>query len=123
MARLRQYARGAEALIEFLGDECQPVPQSQAYARSRICENCPLNRRPKTLPARALRSVQRLAHRYTRIKKRMGLSVPNEHALGLCDACECLVALKVHIPLYHILRYTDNDTMERFHPDCWVINE
>jgi len=63
------------------------------------------------------------AKEYWGIKRRMSLSVPNEGKLGLCGACDCLLSLKVHVPLEHILKWTDNETMDRFHPACWILNE
>jgi len=53
----------------------------------------------------------------------MRLEVPVRIRLGVCAACWCPLRLKVHIPLKHIMDYTDEETLDNLHPECWMLKE
>jgi hypothetical protein len=50
----------------------------------------------------------------------MNLHVLNEEKLKVCGACECILPLKVWVPMKFI---KDTTPTEKLHPDCWILKE
>lgn len=114
------------ALEEWLGAGGKPVMQTLADARALTCSTCELGnqkhgwRELLTLPASvALRA-------YLETKNKMKLATPLDDELGSCQACHCVLTLKVWQPLRHIKDNTTPETFEKHrkaNPKCWVLNE
>lgn len=114
----QQVADGARTLAEWLGEGAHPALESQA--RADVCKACPLNYRGRWLIPDALAaSIKRIAE----IKSNMALTVEGEAELGWCEACNCNLALKVHVPLSTILNHTPDATLDKFPGWCWLKTE
>lgn len=125
----RYLANGAQALIEFLGPEQEPVALEIATRRAAIClgseerKPCPLN-----LPAKGWKkTISKLALKATRayfhIKDALELRVEGEEKLGICDACWCPLKLKIWMPIKHIIDHTPEEVLADLHKDCWIRSE
>ena len=114
VARIKQDARGARVIADWLGHGGHPVPLDQATWRASVCGKCPknvhLSRAPEHAIAQAILEQQR-------VRTKLALRVPNESTLKSCDVCGCVLALKVWVPLEHI------DKEEGFPPNCWIPQE
>lgn len=103
----------------WLGDGLRPVPPEQSQARTNVCLKCPKNvKRPiyEFLAGIAVKKVKRTIE----YKNRLGLRVDGEKDLHVCDACLCILELKVHAPLKHILATAPTDGLPKW---CWIITE
>lgn len=111
--RLKQDARAARILAEWVGAGQRPVETTVAQDRSQICKNCPENKVPRGTAEAALASA---ILEQTRLKTGLGLRVEGESELKSCDICGCHLPLKVWVPFEHL------DT-EGFPPHCWITKE
>lgn len=102
----------------WLGDGGQPVPVPLANARAAICLHCPLN------SSKAWESiagdVMSWALRVNRFKEQMHLHSDEEKKLHICDACSCVLRLKVWVPLEHVVETTP---LEKLDQKCWILAE
>lgn len=101
----------------WLGDGGQPVTPQQSHARASVCLPCPYNNanRPAWKFIAEVGSWE-LRHQIE-LKREMKLSTPMDDWIHVCDACGCLLTLKVHAPLKHILATTDLDALPSY---CWI---
>lgn len=100
----------------WLGDGGKPVPQQEAQQRANICLRCPLNK-DKGLSHLIAEGAASIVHRQMEIKHRLRLHVEGEQNLHICDACDCVMNLKVWVPMKHIL---DNTDTKDLHENCWI---
>ena len=121
--KVLRWLRGATAIAEFLGPSGQPVSWWQATDRSEVCLKCPLNLRLPWWQKVWFWIVAASAIRYMLVARKLNLVVPCQNKLGVCAACWCPLRLKVHIPLKHIMDYTDEETLDNLHPECWMLKE
>ncbi len=121
--KVTSWVRGAIAIAEFLGPSGQPVHRVQATCRARVCFACPLNLHLPLWRRMWFWLVAASAIRYLWVARSMRLEVPGQHKLGVCGACWCPLRLKVHVPLKHILDYTEEETLEELPQECWMLKE
>lgn len=112
-------AVGARTLIDWLGDGGKPVPHAQAEARSNICVTCPLNT-PGDLTNWFTRGASELIRKQVGAARDLGMSTSSDDKLGVCSACSCPVALKVHVPLAYILKSIPADSKKALDSKCWI---
>lgn len=104
---------------DWFGDGGVPVPSEQSQARADVCLKCPYNRELNFWEL--LTSAASFAtKKQIQAKNDMALRVNGEEDLHTCAVCLCLLTLKVHVPLTHILNSSD---MEGLPPHCWQITE
>lgn len=60
---------------------------------------------------------------YMRWKKHLQLEIPNDAELQICDACACVLKLKVWSPIKHIADTMTREDFNRLHTNCWIISE
>ena len=123
LARVRGIHRGATTLAEWIGNGAIPVSPVVADRRATICSGCPKNEPAEGFADLIVGKVADSIADQTIVKNALGLTTIKEDRLGVCEACWCPLRLKVWVPLDQILKHTDKDTIERFHPACWVTNE
>lgn len=121
--RLSYWFNGAVAIAELLGPTGVPVEHSLAASRARTCLKCRCNVKLTWLGRLFYNFLSFAAIRYTLIAKKLKLRVDGERDLGVCSACMCPLKLKVHVPITHIVDYTNEETMAAFHPHCWILAE
>ena len=101
-------------LLDWLGDGAKPVLSEEAERRSKICLNCPNNRR-------GFGVVESSA---AIIKKKLGLKNKMEAGLDSCLGCGCYLPLKVWVPYEHIKAWQRTPELEacrKANPNCWQI--
>lgn len=116
-------ASGFQTLANWLGDGGKPVDQELAEKRAAICADCPQNPPDGggwlatfTIPA------QNLIRRQLQERKELKLSTSLDSKLNLCEACDCPLHLKVHVPLNYILTHIPEAAKERLDPRCWILH-
>lgn len=103
-------------LVEWLGAGGVPVHAGIAASRATVCETCPRNRKARWWEG-AKTGVADVIRAHLQSKNDAELTVPNEAELGMCDVCGCVLALKVHTPMEHILSQTP---LPEFPEHCWI---
>ncbi len=58
-----------------------------------------------------------------RLETRQQLQLEHLKRFNQCAVCSCLIAMKVWVPLSHILRWTPSSTLKELDPKCWILNE
>lgn len=123
LGRIRSIARGAATLADWIGDGAVPVSPFVADRRGAICAGCPMNRPADDFADVVTGSIAEAISAQTIVKNAAGLASAHEDKLGFCDACGCPLRLKVWVPLHTIKARTEQETMDAFHPACWIRNE
>ncbi len=114
----------AKPLEDWLGSGGNPVAPELAEHRASVCVPCPVNKAGwrdfLTLPA-ALAIKE-----YLSIKHKMKLTTTHDAQLESCNACHCVLELKVHQPIDHVKANTTAEEFEKHreaNPNCWVLAE
>lgn len=116
--RVARLAGGVETLVEWIGSG-DPVASGVAAMRAGTCAVCPMNQDGGAVAivtkpiANAIRSQMALKHE-------LNLTTDVDSKLNTCMACDCQLKLKVWVPIGSILERTSDDTLTRFHQDCWI---
>lgn len=117
-----QVAVGVRSLFKWwMGGE-SPVPAKQSKERSYKCLICPLNR-PETDFEIVTGTVASLTKEVMAFRHRQSMTLPDEHLLGVCDACGCDLKLKLHVPIKHILDTMKEEQLQALHANCWIREE
>lgn len=119
---VQRTAAGVRVLIEWLGAGLKPVSSEAAEARAQVCVKCPLNQEGgfwEKLDALAAEEVRTMLG----IRHDLQMKTSVDAQLKSCTACGCWIALKVHVPLNHIIKQTPDDTWLKFDASCWLISE
>lgn len=110
--RLKQDAKGAFALREWIGEGALPVEQELAEQRSDICSRCPQNVRKRRVEEKIAETIRR----HEEARSQINLRTSNDINLNTCESCGCYLKLKVWVPI-------ENQTEAKFPPHCWVLKE
>jgi hypothetical protein len=118
--------RAAKTLLDWGEDGFKPVAQEVAQARSDVCMGrisgnpCPFNQDKKIDLNSPVASVI-LSH--IESKNQMRLTVEGEDKLNICMICNCVLKLKVFVPLDTLTGRMDAATISKFqteYPPCWM---
>ena len=109
---------GAATLKEWFDEDYKGVPPGIAEHRASICAVCPLNRDEKWSERFAGYFETLLAIR--RIMKERGMVTVHDHKLGVCDACQCPMKIKIWTPLHIINNHIPAQTRDKLHEKCWM---
>jgi hypothetical protein len=121
-SKISRAVGGINLLTDWLGAGMKPVDASLALKRSKVCLKCPMNQlgdfwqRIEAKIAETIRTV-------LEIKSDLDLKLPDEDKLHSCTACDCWVPLKSFVPISHIKETTDEETLAKLHPKCWILKE
>jgi hypothetical protein len=122
VAELKNDLAGLATLKDWLGDSMCPVNPVKSEWRASVCAPC-LKNQPgdwfdavKNVIADAIRSQLSL-------KKKINVSTSLDDRLGTCSVCSCNQRLKVHVPIEHIKKHTEEKTVKEFPAWCWVRQE
>lgn len=99
-----------------------PVPAKQSEERSYKCLICPLNR-PETDFEIVTGTVASLTKEVMAFRHKQKMTLPDEHLLGVCDACGCDLKLKLHVPVKHILETMKEEQLQALDAKCWIREE
>lgn len=122
---LSMLANGESVLRDWVGDGMIPVPLEQAQSRANTCADCIFNQEKVPL-AFISGPIAEIIHAQLKKKSEMGVLVNNEDALRNCAICGCVLKLKVHVPLRHILEGTPDAMIDKFRQQanhCWLVRE
>lgn len=86
---------------------------SDPNAAAKVCSTCPLNRREFCGTCTGLESIARSMLRATQTTSYDGV-------LGACEACGCMLRLKVHFSPTVLRRSVLARDRDKYHPDCWI---
>jgi len=104
---------------EWLGDGGKPVSPGKSKSRAAICAGCQFNQR--TFSSEFLSAV---AIRWLDAKKRSDILINQEADLGACRLCNCVLALKIHVPHEHIRAWQPDSVRQEIlkqMPTCWQL--
>lgn len=122
VSRVSKVASGISTLVSWLGKGLSPVNKDLAEKRASVCVKCPLNKLGnfwEQLEAVAAAELRTLIS----IRADMELKTSQDASLYSCSACSCWNALKVHVPIDHILKHTSEEVKQKLDPYCWVLAE
>lgn len=118
--QIRQANIGRKILRDWLGADGVPVPIEQAQARANVCLNCPKNDKGQWIWSTA---ASALIGMRLRLRTTMNIHLQGEDDLGVCDACGCVLRLKLHTPYRHIARHTTPEMISKYPDACWLKQE
>ncbi len=122
MRRSESLAAGAKTLVDWISSGAEAVSSEKSSARAAICVGCPKNVRGD-LTSFFTRPAAEAIRAAISSKNEMKLSTPDDENLSICDACGCVLKLKVHLPLERIKSNMDDATKAELDPRCWVLKE
>lgn len=120
---IRQSASGAALLADWLGDGGKTMPPRLAEKRAAVCAKCPVNEPESNWVHKFTGTIAETVRQQLEIKNKLELKTSQDDKLHICAGCGCTLGLKVWVPLAHIIRHTDAETMEKFDGDCWIPTE
>lgn len=118
----KRAAAGIGVIRDWIGDGLVPVAKDLSEHRAQTCLLCPLNQLGnfwQRLEGKAAEAVRELVN----AKNEMQLSTTIDASLHVCQACDCFLALKVHVPLEHIKAHTRPEILEKLWSNCWIRHE
>lgn len=123
LSRARQLVNGVATLKDWLGEGGESVEPARAEARAEVCASCPLNDTKTSIWSWFTGEAAKAVKEQLSTRFHLDLKTKSDAKLGVCTACGCQLQLKVWVKLGMILSHTDQATMERFHPNCWIKKE
>lgn len=118
----RRTIAGVSLLVDWLGDDLQPVDKQLADKRAAVCVSCPQNQSGdfwQRLDAKAANMIRTLIS----VSKDMKLQTTADESLHSCMACDCFIPLKIWTKLPHILKHTSPEVKAKLDPRCWITAE
>lgn len=125
---IRQTAKGALVLADWLGSGGKPVLAFQAESRALTClvgnngKPCPFNVQPLWWE-KAKGSIAAAIRDHVAIKNELALKVTREDELHMCRKCGCCLRTKVWVPMEHVRKVLDRKTIEELPSYCWMRTE
>ena len=117
--RAKKTAAGVKCMREWLGNGAIPVAQEEAECRTNICAGCPKNDKGNWWDM-VTGAVAEAIKSQLQTKENLRLSTSKETEIGTCSVCYCHLPLKVWVPMEHIKKYTDEETLAEFPSNCWI---
>lgn len=109
---------GAATLAEWFGAGGGPVAVIEANRRAEVCAHCPRNR---------IQSYRSRWGDYAAVVVSLAswlrgkhLKTAFDHELGVCEACDCPMRVKVWCPKGIILRHMPSESQEKLWEKCWL---
>lgn len=119
---VKKVARGAGLLIDWIIDGAEPVSSELANTRAQVCIKCPMNS-PASLSNFFTRAASELIRKEIEQRKILDLTTPYDEKLGVCTACACPMALKVHTPIDYIKSHMPAEQVSELWENCWIKSE
>lgn len=119
---LKRAAEGTAVVLEWLGSGATPVAQELAEKRAAICVQCPKNVAGAWFTEAPAELIKKAIETWKTITGKTDFEFKTSHddKLKSCDVCKCLLKLKVHVDIEHILRKTKPEIMAEFPNHCWI---
>jgi hypothetical protein len=120
---LKRLEVGIGVWMDWLGRGLAPVDHDLAEKRAAICAVCPLNQKPSTPLQWIYSKAKYPISAFMQIKNDRDIKTSLDAKLFNCQACDCVLALKVHCPLDVILEREKPEHLARLDPRCWILKE
>lgn len=117
LTRAKQYAEGAETILEWLGKGAETVTKDLAQSRCNVCLRCPMNVRDWKITEDMAVAIRRQVE----LKDSLDLRVIGERELLTCSGCGCALKLKIWLPLKSL--HIDKEELKQFDQNCWMNTE
>lgn len=104
---------------DLFGGE-RPVERDLAEARAKVCAVCPLNDISKSLTHYFTEKLAKSLTSLWGMMNDLSLNTSQDAALGVCQACECPMRAKVHVPLKVLDTHMTRDQFDKLDPACWI---
>lgn len=121
-SRLQNAAGGGEVIVEWLASGAEAVPAELSNKRAAVCADCPLNQKGDLMRFFTLPATEAI-RKALNARRDMKLSTPDDYRLGICEACQCPMRLKVHFPIDRIRSKLKPEVQARLDPRCWITKE
>lgn len=118
----KNVAVGVEVLVDWIESGAEAVPIAQANERAKVCSTCPKNGKGDLLSIFTI-PVAKAIRMALQKRKEMALKTPYDDQLGVCSACSCPMALKVHVPLNRFIHKMSSESISALDPNCWIPKE
>lgn len=125
---IRNDARGAMLLTDWLGHGGVPVSQEQAEVRALACISgqdgrpCDHNKEADWWE-RIKNKIATTIKKQLLVRDTLGLSVSVDEKLNMCSACGCCLRLKVWTPIAHVKQHTPAEKITELPIFCWQRKE
>lgn len=107
---------------DWLGEGGLPVEPIHSQSRANVCVTCPKN---VEKPLQEIFSAPFALEVKNQIeyKNHLEISVFGENSLHICDVCDCVLKLKVHVPIKFVAQNTTQEVLDAMPDFCWVKQE
>ena len=120
---IREAIQFHKTISTWFGEGGNPVSEHLAISRAKTCAMCPLNK-TKPIWEKLAEPVALLVRRQLALKNKLNLNLGDyEDCLNVCDACNCILKLKVWQPIEFIAGNTKIVEIGQFHERCWIPTE
>lgn len=124
---IKKLASGAAVLFEWEESRTPPVAAELATKRASICAGadgsgrCPKNGTQESVAQVVTAAfADGMRKRLQRLHD-LNLTTPHDAHIGVCTACLCPLALKVHTPMELILKRLKPNERAELDPRCWIL--
>lgn len=122
MGELINVVTGAKNPLAWAISGRAPVEPGASTARAGTCIGCKLNGHGEltewfTIPA--AEQLKRIIEHRTKFK----MSTLYDAALGVCEACHCVLVLKVHEPIDLVQKGLKPEQKAKLWEQCWILRE
>lgn len=119
---LKTILGGVGSPLEWFFKGAKPVPQKQSCERASTCVICKKNVE-LTLTEFFTEPAAELLQKSIEARTHLKLSTQYDPLLGTCNACFCVLKLKVHEPIDLILKHLKPQVKEKLWEECWILRE
>lgn len=121
--RIANLVAGAAISVDWIASKKEAVPNELASNRAETCSKCPKNNNNGDWLALFTVKSAEAIKKALEFRLGMKLSTPFDDKIGVCDACDCVCKLKVHMPLKKILGQISDEDKAALDEKCWITNE
>lgn len=120
ISQLKDYKRGIEILLDWIGSGGVPVEKELAQQRANICISCEFNDNGIKLTETIADAIKEQIE----LKNHLFMRVNGERELKTCQACSCVLRLKIWCPISTVNHsYSKGELLEKFPSNCWQRTE
>jgi len=105
---------------DLLGPDGKVVAKEESERRAAICVQCPKNDIAGGLKKYFIKEAAREIMLVAGMLKDINVSTSQDDNLGVCEACECPMAVKVHVSNEILKKHISPDQVSKLHESCWI---
>lgn len=120
--KVRKYTQGIAVLLDWLGTGAKTVPQEQADRRAGVCVTCAKNI-PGDWESYFTTMAAEKIRKQLEVRKEMAIRTAPDDRLSICEACRCVLKLKVWVPIETAARKLTPEMRAELDPKCWILEE